>query len=251
MAGKKIILITGANSGIGYDATYTIADASPDNHVVMACRSLDKGTKALEELQARKPAGSISLIQLDVTDDNSIKAAAEKLTADFGVLDVLINNAGIYLSNPKDRRSEIFDTINTNTAGPLILTESLVPLLRKSADARVVNVSSGLGSISLRLDDSTPYYAIPAEAYRMSKAALNMASACMYANYRPWGAKVWAYCPGYVVTNLTGEGDRERRKEEGAEDSQTSADGLLEIINGKRDGEVGLFLQRRGERFDW
>ncbi len=78
-----------------------------------------------------------------------------------------------------------------------------------------------------------------------------MATACMHASYSSWGAKVWAFCPGYVVTNLTGEADRQNRIDKGAESSETSAAGIVEIVEGKRDGEVGMFLQRRGGRWDW
>lgn len=217
----------------------------------MGCRSLAKGAKALEELQARKPAGSLSLLELDVTNDSTITAAAEKTTADFGVLDALVNNAGVMIRDAKDRRSEMLDTLNTNTVGPFVLTEALLPLLRKSKDPRIINVSSGLGSITDRVDSSHAFYGFPGEAYRISKAALNMATACMHAAYTPWGAKVWSYCPGYVVTNLTGEEDRQGRRDRGAESSETSAVGILEILDGKRDGEVGSFLQRRGLQFPW
>ncbi|POR39591.1 (+)-neomenthol dehydrogenase [Tolypocladium paradoxum] len=251
MAAKRIILITGANSGIGYDASYSVAAASPSNHVIMGCRSLAKGAKALEELQERKPAGTLSVLELDVTNDDTIKAAAEKISADFGVLDALVNNAGVVVRGSRDRRAELLDTLNTNTVGPFVLTEALLPLLRKSKDPRIINVSSAIGSISIRLDPSHASYDLPAEAYRMSKAALNMATACMHAAYSPWGARVWAYCPGYVVTNLTGEGDRQRRRDSGAESSETSAAGILEILGGQRDGEAGSFLHRRGQQLPW
>lgn len=78
-----------------------------------------------------------------------------------------------------------------------------------------------------------------------------MASACMYMGYKSWGAKVWSYCPGYVVTNLTGEGDRQNRIDSGAESSETSAIGLLEIVQGKRDAEVGLFVAKNGKQWGW
>lgn len=244
---------TGANSGIGFDTAYALASASPDNHIIMACRSMDKGAKALESIQARDPKalGTFSLLELDITNDASITAAVEKVTAEFGVLDVLINNAGIVITAPKGRRSELVDTFNTNAASPLVLTEHLLPLLKKSQDPRIINVSSELGSISERSDESGGYYRLPAEAYRMSKAAMNMATACMYAMYKGWGCKVWSYCPGFVVTNLTGEEARQKRIEMGAESAETSAEGLREIVEGKRDGEVGSFVTKRGKVYGW
>ncbi|KAK2009609.1 short chain dehydrogenase [Colletotrichum eremochloae] len=251
MSSKKIILVTGANQGIGYDTSVALASASPNNHVIIGSRSQERGAKAVEDIRARNPAGTVSLLQLDVTSDDSIKAAVDSLTAEFGVLDVLVNNAGIVITQPKDRRSELLDTFNTNAAGALILAEALVPLLKKSKDPRIINVSSGLGSISQRTDPGSKYYEVGAVSYRISKAALNMATAHMAYDFKSWGAKVWAYCPGYVVTNLTGESDRQRRIESGADSAETSAQGILEIVEGKRDGEVGKFITRYGGQYSW
>ncbi|ROT38947.1 short chain dehydrogenase [Sodiomyces alkalinus F11] len=251
MAPNRVILVTGANSGIGYDTSYALAAASANNHVIMGCRSLTKGTKALEELQARKPAGTLSLLELDVSTDESIASAVEKITADHGVLDVLVNNAGIIFPRAESRRAALAETMNVNAFGPLLLAEALLPLLKKSEDPRIINVSSGLGSISERLVPDQFGSDITAENYRMSKAAMNMATACLYMNNRAWGVKVWSFCPGYVVTNLSGEEDRENRVKQGAESSETSAVGILEIVEGKRDAEVGTFIQRRGGRYDW
>ncbi|KAL4894585.1 hypothetical protein BDV59DRAFT_175758 [Aspergillus ambiguus] len=251
MTSRKIILVTGANQGIGFDTSYALAAASPSNHVIMGCRSPDRGAKALQELQARIPIGTLSLVQLDVTDEASIRAAVHKITRDFGVLDVLVNNAGIVITEPRKRRDELLDTLNTNAASPVIVTEEFLPLLQKSQDPRIINVTSRLGSINERADPNGQYYTVLCEAYRMSKAALNMATVCMYAAYKTWGAKVWAFCPGHVVSNLTGEEGRKQRIAMGLDSSETSAQGILEIVEGQRDAEVGLFLQRRGLRAEW
>ncbi|GKT41952.1 short-chain dehydrogenase/reductase tropE [Colletotrichum spaethianum] len=232
MPNQKIILVT-------------------ENHVILAARSQERGAKAVEDLRARNPAGTVSLLQLDITSDDSIKAAVEKITAEFGVLDALVNNAGIVVTQPKDRRSELLETFNTNVASTIILTEALVPLLQKSKDPRIINVSSGLGSISERTTPESPYYGVPGGAYRVSKAGLNMATANMVFEFKSWNAKVWAYCPGYVVTNLTGENDRQNRIDSGADSSETSAQGILEILQGKRDSEVGKFVARFGKQYNW
>ncbi|KAF9879168.1 hypothetical protein CkaCkLH20_03401 [Colletotrichum karsti] len=251
MASKRIILITGANQGIGFESASALAAASPDHHIILGCRNPDRGAQALEELRALNPAGTLSVLNLDITSDDSIQAVAEKITTDYGVLDVLVNNAGIIVMDPKSRRSELVDTFNTNAASPLILTEALVPLLKKSKDPRIINVSTSLASLSERTDPSSEYYGVQSEAYRISKAALNMATAHIMFHGRDWGAKVWAYCPGYVVTNLTGEQDRLTRKEQGADDPKTSAQGLLDIVMGKRDEEVYKFLGRNGKQHQW
>ncbi|KAF2202830.1 short chain dehydrogenase [Delitschia confertaspora ATCC 74209] len=252
---KTIILITGANSGIGYDTASALVAASPTNHVIMGCRSLPKGTQALAELRAKNLQGTLSLLELDVTSDTSISAAASQIEKDFGKLDVLINNAGIVVQDPPNSitpRERVQRTFETNTFGPMILTTVLVPLLQKSSNPRIINVSSSLGSITLKNDPSWLFYASPpADEYRMSKAALNMLSGCFRQRFEQWGCKVWSYCPGYVVTNLTGEGDRQRRKESGADSSEVSAKGIRDIVEGKRDHEVGQFVEKDGGTFLW
>lgn len=218
----------------------------------MGCRNITKGTKALEEIQARQPAGTLSVLELDVSNDESIAAAVEKISADHGgVLDVLVNNAGIVLTQAQDRRAQLLETINTNAVGALLLAEALMPLLKKSKDPRIINVSSTMGSIAQRLDPGKIGYQFPAEGYRMSKAAMNMATACLHVNHKDGGVKVWSFCPGYVVTNLTGEEDVARRMQTGAESAETSAVGITEIVEGKRDAEVGTFIGRRGARYEW
>jgi NAD(P)-dependent dehydrogenase (short-subunit alcohol dehydrogenase family) len=217
----------------------------------MGCRSLTKGQQALADLESRKPAGTLSLLELDITSDASITSAVKTVTATYGVLDVLINNAGIGLTTAKDYRGSILETINTNAVSALVLTDALLPLLKKSSDPRIINVTSGLGSIADRLDPSSDSYGLPYEAYRMSKAALNMATACMHANYASFGAKAWAYCPGFVATNLIGEEERVRREALGVDGGEKSAQGILEIIRGERDHEAGLFIRRDGGRWEW
>ncbi|KAF2194681.1 NAD(P)-binding protein [Zopfia rhizophila CBS 207.26] len=247
---KRVILITGANAGIGYDTSYALAAASPNNHIIMAARNVEKGEKALKEIQARKPQGSLSLIQLDVTSDDSIAAATKKLTSDFGVIDVLVNNAGIAMHGEPSREI-LRSTFETNVFGVMLLTQALLPLLKTSKDPRVINVSSGLGSITNRTDLNCDYYNLSADVYRMSKAALNMLSACQFFHCKDWGCKIWAYCPGYVVTDLTGADERQLRIDTGADSSETSAQGILEIVEGKRDGEVNMFIGRYGQRYPW
>ncbi|KAJ0426767.1 hypothetical protein BJY00DRAFT_270969 [Aspergillus carlsbadensis] len=251
MAERKIILVTGGNAGIGFETCYTLAAASATNHVIIASRSRAKGERALAELQARNPAGTLSLLELDITSDTSITSAVETITNDHGVLDVLVNNAGIALTSSKEYRGSILETINTNAVSALVLTEALLPLLKKSSDPRIINVTSGLGSIADRSDPASDSYGLPFEAYRMSKAALNMATACMHANYQSFAAKVWAYCPGLVATNLIGEAERARREAMGVDSGEASARGILEIVQGERDHEAGLFVKRDGGRWEW
>jgi NAD(P)-dependent dehydrogenase (short-subunit alcohol dehydrogenase family) len=149
------------------------------------------------------------------------------------------------------------ETFEVNLYGPVILTDALASLLKKSNDPRIINVSSGMGSVGARLDPSDPWYHQVGEAYRMSKAALNMASANQKYKYREEKFKIWSYCPGFVITDIVlgdsvrGEDSRKKREEAGAESSETSAQGILEIVEGKRDAEVDLFVQRYGKTWPW
>ncbi|KAF2469717.1 NAD(P)-binding protein [Lindgomyces ingoldianus] len=247
---KRIILITGANNGIGFDSSYALAAASPNNHIIMGVRTMSKGETAIKEIQTRKPQGTLSLVQLDISDDESITAAAQQLASEFGRIDVLVNNAGIVVKGPPSRDS-LRATFETNVYGPMLLTQAIIPLVQKSKDPRIINVSSTMGSIGLRTDPTWAHYKQQFDVYRMSKSAMNMMSACQYFQHKDWGCKVWAYCPGFVVTDLTGREDRQRRIDNGAESSETSAQGILEIVEGKRDGEVNQFVERYGKVAPW
>jgi NAD(P)-dependent dehydrogenase (short-subunit alcohol dehydrogenase family) len=253
---KRVILITGANTGIGYDTALFLARASSHNHVILSARNEQRGLAALEKLRVLHLPGTLSFQALDVSSDNSISTAVATISSTFAKLDVLINNAGIFIPDPTTRAT-LRETFETNVFGPVLLTAALAPLLAKSSDPRIINVSSGLGSIGARLDTHDAYYHHPGEAYRMSKAALNMASANQAYAYREQGFKVWSYCPGFVVTDIVlgdakrGEESREKRIEAGAESSETSAQGVLEILEGKRDGELDVFVQRYGKTWPW
>lgn len=182
-----------------------------------------------------------------MTDQKSIEAAVASIRNEFGHLDVLINNAGI-ISHQKATIDQLRETFETNAFGPAIVTEKFLPLLEKSNGARLIYVSSGLGSINMRLDPKDPYKMIPGLAYRMSKAALNMLVACDFVNYGPKGMKVWAFDPGYVVTNLSGTGEkgRQERVKNGAGDPKVSAKALADVVAGKRDDDVGKFVYEKG-----
>lgn len=222
----------------------------------MTSRSLEKGKKALAEIQSQSPPpkGTLSLLQLDVTDDATISAAVSAVEKEFGHLDVLINNAGI-VSSASTLKAQLQETLATNTIGPAVVTEAFTPLLRKSTSpkgARLIYVTSGLGSITMRLDPKNSSYALDGAAYRISKAALNMLAACHHSvlGQGERGIKVWTFCPGYVITNLTGEQDRERRQKSGALPADTSAKSLLAVVEGERDADVGCFIHGAG-KYPW
>ncbi|XDG03645.1 hypothetical protein ABKA04_003260 [Annulohypoxylon sp. FPYF3050] len=239
---KTVVLVTGANSGIGYETVVALSSASADFHILLGSRSIEKGQKALESLQethGSSSKGSISVLQIDVTDQNSIQAARDQIEAEFGKLDVLINNAGVIVYQQVDKLTALRQSFEANVFGQMMVTETLEPLLKKSAKPYVIYVSSEQGSVTKRLDPDFEYRAIRGEPYRMSKAALNMLAACHRYNYAEWGCKVLAFNPGWCVTNLTGEAGREMRLKGGARDPKEPALALLGIVQGKRDEDIG------------
>ncbi|KAH8594750.1 hypothetical protein B0O99DRAFT_652607 [Bisporella sp. PMI_857] len=248
MSDKKVVLITGANGGIGYLTAEAIATESLKYHVLVGSRSLDKGKGAVAELQTKSLEGSVSLLQLDVTDQASIENAVATIARDYGRLDVLINNAGVSSSSP-EYVQQLHINFETNVFGPALVTTAFLPLLQKSEDARIIYLTSSLGSIALRLDTSNPGYQAQFTAYRMSKAALNMLMACNKQEFegKRLAIKGWAFCPGYVKTGLGNDDPEEaKRKAQWAGDAHVSAEGLKDIVFGKRDAEVWQFVHKDG-----
>ncbi|RFU25370.1 hypothetical protein B7463_g10965, partial [Scytalidium lignicola] len=249
MAGiQSIIFITGGNNGIGFYTCNLLASTS-NYHVIMGSRSLEKGQKALADIQSQNPSSSISLVQIDITSDSSIASAVQEVKAKYGRLDVLINNAGI--CPVTFSRDILRETLEINTTSPAIVTESFTPLLRNSRHPRVIYVSSTLRSIGIRSDPNSRVRSEDYKAYRISKAALNMLTACDAWEYEKDGFKVFAYCPGYVVTDLAGM--RDEKLKQGAATPERSARGLLAIAEGKRDLEAGKFLhgEASGMVYPW
>jgi NAD(P)-dependent dehydrogenase (short-subunit alcohol dehydrogenase family) len=198
-----ISLISGANKGIGLEIARGLAKAG--HHVLIGCRDAAAGEAATASIRAE--GGRADPLPLDVTDDASIAAAAKTIGDRFGHLDVLVNNAGTALdgrSPTAPLRSVFRDTFEVNVFGLACLTEAMAPLLAKSAHPRVVNVSSGLGSLALAVDPASPYAAVKPPAYNSSKAAVNMLTVIYAARFRAQGIKVNAVDPGYCATDLNG-----------------------------------------------
>ncbi|KAI0182296.1 putative short chain dehydrogenase/reductase [Xylaria flabelliformis] len=235
---KTTVLITGASSGIGLETVGLLAQTRPELHILLGTRSVEKGTKSLESLRAthgESLKSDISLLEIDVTKIDTITAAKAHVESTFGKLDVLINNAGIIVTKPCDTLTNLRETFETNAFGPAVVTETFEPLLKKSASPRLIYVSSDQGSIGNRLDPDYKWYSLRGDYYRMSKAAVNMLSACHRVNYAEWGCKVCAFNPDFCLTNLTGERGYEMRKKWGARDPKDPATALVDLALGKRD----------------
>lgn len=211
----------------------------------MASRSLENGKEASSAVQATGIQGTTTSIQLDVTDESSIAAAVKQIEGEHGRLDVLVNNAGIY-SRASTLKEQLEATFNTNVIGAAVVAEAFSPLLLKSSNPYLLHISSALGSISQASDPQSGYSEIDARAYRMSKAALDMLTVQDSRVLGKQGVKVFAVCPGLVVSNLRGRGEEQRTSGGRARDPEESGRTMLRIIEGGRDADVGKFVYKDG-----
>ncbi|KAI9740167.1 MAG: hypothetical protein M1834_004745 [Cirrosporium novae-zelandiae] len=244
---STIVLITGANSGVGFAAAKVIACASESFHVIMASRTLEKAKNAISEIEAAGIKGHLSPVQLDVTDENSVEQAAALVEQKFGRLDVLVNNAAVGNRDP-NVKTRFQLSMDTNVVGPAVVSAAFRPLLLKSPKPYSIYVSSGVGSLSRASDPTSSQYRSLAngEAYRASKAALNMIALQESIVYDSTPLKVFAMCPGFVRSNLRGHDEESRSGWGHAGDPKISGETLLSIIQGKRDADAGKFVHKDG-----
>lgn len=201
---RKIILITGANRGIGKEIARQMAEN--DWQVIVTARDLSKANQVAKDI-----GGNVFGLQLDVQDESSVRKAAAVIDENFKRLDVLVNNAAIFGNNSilDFDLKQISDVMDTNLMGAIRTSKYFMPLLKKSDDGRIINISSGLGQLdSLR----TGGYG----AYRLSKAALNAFTIMMASELERVGIKVFSMSPGWVKTDMGGK-NAPRSVEKGAE----------------------------------
>ncbi|MEM9567889.1 MAG: SDR family NAD(P)-dependent oxidoreductase [Cyanobacteria bacterium P01_E01_bin.34] len=200
----KCAVVTGGNRGIGFAIAQGLL--AKDFEVVISSRSLDHAKQAAKKLGER-----VMPLELDIGDDASIERAAKALSQSFDRLDVLVNNAGIYPDNNIDvltaSRELLMQGINTNTFGAIRMVQAVLPLLERSPDARIINVSSGMGALN-GLTTSAP-------SYGLSKLALNGATIMLAQSLRSKGIAVNSMGPGWVKTDMGGA-SAPRSTEQGA-----------------------------------
>jgi len=188
------ILVTGGNKGIGFEICRQLAKAG--HHVILSARSAERGEKAVQTLAAE--GLKVDFLLLDTGDDASIQRAARELKQRVKALHVLINNAAILNdwqgSVLNTNAADLRETLNINTVGPVVLTLALLPLLEAGKPARVINVSSQLGSVQNMTDGWA--------SYGISKAALNAATRKLAQALKPRGISVNAASPGWVKTEM-------------------------------------------------
>jgi NAD(P)-dependent dehydrogenase (short-subunit alcohol dehydrogenase family) len=249
---KPVVLVTGANQGIGLQIAKDLV--SHGFTVLVGSRNPERGEAAAKEIGANAHAQ-----QLDVTDQASIAAAAQRIESEFGHLDLLIQNAAISNTGklasqtveeyskstrtsvvPLDEMRAVWDT---NVFGVLAVYQAMLPLLRKSPVSRIVNVSSGVGSLATNLNPAFHYRAIFGPVYPASKTALNAITVAMAIELEPEGIPVNAVSPGYTKTNLNGY--------QGTETLEEGAREAVRVALLGRDGPTGAFTRWEGETIPW
>jgi len=201
----KTALITGANKGIGFETAKQLLQKG--FYVYIGSRNLENGLQAVEKLKAINLT-NVEAVQIDVTDDNSVKNARTEIGKKTEVLDVLINNAGINGGVPNTaleaRTDQFLAAFNTNVFGTARVTQAFIDLLKKSPEPRIVMLSSSVGSLTLQSDPNWLAYNFAKYAvYGSSKAALNMFTIHLAYELRDTAFKVNAVCPGYTKTDFT------------------------------------------------
>lgn len=232
---QRIALVTGGNRGLGFEVCRQLAQR--EYQVILTSRDTAKGLSAVQKL---KDEGHPVLFQpLDVTQVSSVAAIGQYLEQKFGCLDVLVNNAGIYLRHDdEDITTVSMDTLErtleTNAIGALKVSQMAIPLMRKNAYGRLVNVSSNMGQLS-RLDGSSP-------AYRLSKAVMNALTRMLADATRGMDILVNACAPGWIKTDMGGPGAH-RSVEQGA-------DTIVWLATLPNSGPTGAFFQDR-KQIEW
>lgn len=200
----KTVLITGANKSIGYETARQLGRLG--FRIWLGCRDSKRGQAAVAHLVAE--GLDVRLLEIDVVSDASVQAAAARVDDEDGVLDVLINNAGIPggSSNPPSLQpvSEIRDVYETNVLGPIRVTQAFIPLLKAAGEPSIVMVSSGLGSLGWLSDPANQFYRVNILGYNSSKSALNAVTVSFAKELSAFGIKVNAADPGYTATDFNG-----------------------------------------------
>jgi NAD(P)-dependent dehydrogenase (short-subunit alcohol dehydrogenase family) len=194
---QKIILVTGANRGIGLQIVKEVAEMG--HNAILTARDEVKGKKAAEQL--KQNGLNVRFIQLDAANESSIHLAAKKVEEQFGKLDVLINNAGIF--NDKHNsltvsKNAVLEHLEVNFIGPLMISQAFIALLEKSKQGRIINFSSQMGRLNGMGGGSA--------AYRFSKTAINSLTTVMAADVAGKNIKVNSLCPGWVKSDMGGPG---------------------------------------------
>lgn len=225
-----LTLITGANRGLGYETARRLVGLG--HTVLVGARDPARGTRAAHDL------GGV-FIEIDPTDDTSVAAAAARVRAEYGHLDVLINNAGTAaprLSAEELTADAAMEGFSVNVLGPIRVTHAFLPLLRAAEHPRIVNVSSGVGSFQRLLQPGTVENAVTLPVYPATKAALTMLTV-QYARALD-GILVNAADPGFTATDFN--------QHRGTQTVREGTDAIVRLATLEPGGPTGTFQDRFG-----
>jgi NAD(P)-dependent dehydrogenase (short-subunit alcohol dehydrogenase family) len=236
---RRIALVTGANKGIGLEIARQLATLH-SMIVLIGARDEARGREAAGKL--RSGGLDVRSVVLDVTDQKTIAAAEKQIASEFGRLDVLVNNAGVFL-DPVPPSLVTMDmlrrTYETNVFGVVAVTNAMLPLLRRSTAGRIVNMSSGLGSLAQNSDSSWAFADKKFLAYNSSKTALNAVTVQFAAELKEAGIKVNAADPGYTATDMN--------KHQGFRSVAQGATAAVRLATLPADGPTGGYFDENGQ----
>jgi NAD(P)-dependent dehydrogenase (short-subunit alcohol dehydrogenase family) len=252
MQHQRIALVTGANQGVGLQVAKELV--AKGITVLVGSRNFERGAAAAKDIGP----GAIAL-QFDVTDRASIGAAAEHIRTEFGRLDLLVNNAAISNTSKRPGQSieeyakstrpsnvsfdEMRAVWETNVFGVLAVYQAMLPLLRESSDARIVNVSSGVGSLTTNADPDSTYRRNFGPVYPASKTALNAITLAMMIELESTGIKVNLVSPAFTKTNLNGYA--------GTESVEDGSREVVRVALLGPDGPTGTFTRWENVTIPW
>lgn len=246
MAESKVVLISGANKGLGLETGRQLGRMGYT--VLLGARDPEKGQAAAEEL--RRQGINATAVKLDVTSQADIAAVRQLIDEQFGgVLDVLVNNAGVMIekswtvnTTSEVKLEDLRATFETNLFAVVALTKALLPAIKQSEAGRIVNVTSILGSVSMQATKGSPVYGTKLFAYNASKAALNMYTIHLAHELRGTKIKVNSAHPGWVKTDMGGSA--------APMDLQDGAKTIVELATVGGDGPTGGYFHQ-GDAIAW
>jgi len=236
---EKVVLVTGANKGIGFEVSRQLGRAGFT--VLLGARDTTRGEEAAKKL--RGEGLDVRFVKADLNQAvESGTALVRQIGEEFGHLDVLVNNAGIADREDGPASSVGIETLRrtfeTNFFGTVAFTQPLLPLLRAAERARIVNVSSGLGSIAINNDPNTPFYHVKILGYNASKVALNMFTVDLAYDLRDTKIKVNSVSPGFVATDMNNH--------TGTDTVEEGAIAIVRLAQLPDDGPTGNFIHKDG-----
>lgn len=229
------VLITGANRGLGLE--FATQYLRRGEKVFAGCRRPEQA-HALQTLRHKNPERLI-VLSLDVTNVASIDAAVKAIKIETGALDLVVNNAGVYPHGERPSNLEpstMLQTYHVNCVGPMMVAQRTLPLLRQGADPKIVNLTSRLGSLTLKQRGGT-------YSYGSSKAALNMLTRALAFDLKPEGIIVTAVHPGWVQTDMGGDA--------APLEPPQAIGGVIDVIDGLTLEDTGRYRTWNGETLPW